>query len=495
MPTFYSQNGEDCLLWELFKTKNNLGYYVEVGALDGVRFSNTYAFELAGWHGICIEAHPYYIKKIEQNRPNSINVFAAAGDQNKMVTFYTNARGSLSTIDPSLEQEWKAKYSEYFSGFVPVEIPMKTLSTILTEAEAPHEIDFISIDVEGAELLVLKGLDFAIFHPRVILIEALEIEEINKITAYLSKYGYQLARSVSNNHFFCQQEGDRRILANTTVDCHVIHLPHILDKTAQPITKHITMANHTSINPTFLNRLISKGKRTVKRYLKRWFPLPHTSKRVLTPVYEAGFHGDHYLIEFVASIIPHVDTFIETGTNVGTTTKFMAETYPKLSIYSCEPDVDAFKHAKKITKDYKQVYLYNMVSPDFLYHVHRDYPSLNESTNFYWLDAHDYGYTWPLAEEIRFITTNQQKAIIMIDDAEVPGQPQFKYAEYDGQKCNVAYVEEALAANKRYQFIHPNYSAHTSKHHPLIGVIIIVVGFELTVNDNFSTRTVETYVA
>jgi FkbM family methyltransferase len=500
MPKFFSQNGEDCLLWELFKNKATPGYYVEVGALDGVRFSNTYTFELEGWHGICIEAHPDYIKQVRLNRPNSINVFAAAGDQDKTVTFYTNARGSLSTIDPTLEEVWKEKYSEYFSGFVPVEVPMKTLSTILNEAHAPYEIDFISIDVEGAELLSLKGLDFSTYHPRIILVEALEAKELNEISAYLSTHGYLLARSLLSNYFFCNQKEDRDILAEVNVDCYVTHLPHSLDKTAQPIEKHIIMTKHTTAKSNILNRFLNKVKRSTKRYLKPLLnrsaatPEMPTAKRILSPIYETGFHGDQYLIDFVASVIPHVDAFIETGTNVGTTAKFMGETYPELPIYSCEPDSDAFQHAVNITKNLKQVYLYNMLSPDFLYRVQQDHPHLNESVNFYWLDAHEYGYKWPLADEIRFITTNQQKAVIMIDDAEVPGHPEFKYTVYDGQECNVAYVEKALASNRHYQFIHPNYTVHTSKHHPLVGVIIIAMGLDIPVSGDFSTRMVETHV-
>jgi hypothetical protein len=132
-----------------------------------------------------------------------------------------------------------------------------------------------------------------------------------------------------------------------------------------------------------------------------------------------------------------------------------------------------------------------MLSPQFLYHIHNEIPKLNSTVNLYWLDAHQFDYKWPLADEIRFITTNQQKAIVMVDDTEVPEQPQFQFAEYEGQKCDINYLKSALNPNKEYQIIHPKYTEHTSQHHQLIGVTIIVFGFQLMVDKNFSTRLFE----
>lgn len=56
---YYSQNGEDFLMWKLFDYIDT-GFYIEVGAFDGIHFSNTYSFEKLGWKGICIEPHPKF---------------------------------------------------------------------------------------------------------------------------------------------------------------------------------------------------------------------------------------------------------------------------------------------------------------------------------------------------------------------------------------------------------------------------------------------------
>jgi len=56
---FYSQNGEDFLLWSLFKGRKS-GFYIDIGAFDGIHLSNSYYFEKNGWDGVCVEAHPEY---------------------------------------------------------------------------------------------------------------------------------------------------------------------------------------------------------------------------------------------------------------------------------------------------------------------------------------------------------------------------------------------------------------------------------------------------
>ena len=83
MVNYYSQHGEDFLLDRLLSDKKR-GFFVEVGCIDGRRFSNTLIFEERGWRGLCVEAHTGYIELLRQNRPNSIVCHCAAGE-NKIV--------------------------------------------------------------------------------------------------------------------------------------------------------------------------------------------------------------------------------------------------------------------------------------------------------------------------------------------------------------------------------------------------------------------------
>jgi FkbM family methyltransferase len=228
MPNYYGQRGDDFLLWLPFLEQKTSGYFVEVGALDGKRFSNTYSFEEQGWTGICIEAHPDYIDIIKKNRPNSKVVFAAAGDENTTVTFYTNNRGSLSTLDPSQEEQFKA-YGAYFTGFVEREVPMMTLTRILDDAQAPTIIDILSIDVEGGEMRVLAGMDWNKYTASVIIIEVSTTMESDLVT-YFEALNYHLARNYHGNLILCREKTDAQLIASTEVNCVTTHTPHILDE-------------------------------------------------------------------------------------------------------------------------------------------------------------------------------------------------------------------------------------------------------------------------
>ncbi|MDQ7025248.1 MAG: FkbM family methyltransferase, partial [Anaerolineae bacterium] len=193
--------------------------------------SNTYSFEQQGWTGICIEAHPDYIDILKKNRPNSHVVFAAASDKSGTVTFYTNKRGSLSTLDPSQEEKFKA-HGEYFTGFVEREVPMMTLTEILDDANAPQIIDVLSIDVEGAEMQVLAGMDWGKYTARVVIIEASDEEEA-EVSAYFDRFNYHKARNYFGNIFFCSNAADAQTIAEADVTCSVTHTPHPLDKIQQ----------------------------------------------------------------------------------------------------------------------------------------------------------------------------------------------------------------------------------------------------------------------
>src|SRR6185436_1324363 len=85
-PLMPSQNGEDVLLWEFFE-RTRKGFYVDVGAYDGVGFSNTYFFEAIGWTGVLVEAAPELFARCVAARPYSVVVHAAAGAHNGFATF------------------------------------------------------------------------------------------------------------------------------------------------------------------------------------------------------------------------------------------------------------------------------------------------------------------------------------------------------------------------------------------------------------------------
>lgn len=168
---FYSQAGQD--KWILEASNKKDGFFVDVGAHNGVGSSNTYFLENIGWKGICIEPGDSF-EDLQTNR-KSLNL-------NFAVTDYTGTIGFFGDrVDPN-------------GRFV----QCSTLLNLLNRCNAPRKIDYLSIDVEGHELNVLRGMDFDYYHVNRITIEHnkyLEGEERkNKIYDYLTKCGFKRVR-------------------------------------------------------------------------------------------------------------------------------------------------------------------------------------------------------------------------------------------------------------------------------------------------------------
>jgi len=198
--------------------------------------------------------------------------------------------------------------------------------------------------------------------------------------------------------------------------------------------------------------------------------------RDLSAFLPEGFHGDHYLMDLVQAIAGQAEIFIETGTNVGSTLAYVARSYPHLICYSCEPDLNAFLEAKRNVGDRENVYLFNETSQIFLQRLTEHSPEIFQKSCMFWLDAHGYGFEWPLREEIAFITDRFSTAFILIDDFKVPGNPQFSYDRYRRQECTFEYIKSALNPSQLYHVIYPDYKEHTSAFHPLIGWVLIYFG-------------------
>lgn len=221
---FFSQSGEDCLLWEVFG--NRPGYYVDVGAFDGIHLSNTYSFELGGWDGLCIEAHPRFAPICRENRPKATLIEAACvgPESADEITFLIEQLGLLSGIQADQTEGMDRRYERRgmtFEGFTEVRVPTTTLTDALIRAEAPNEIDFISIDVEGTELDVLRGLDFERFQPAVLIVEGNTEEADQEIRDALVDMGYEPARRLGQNTFFASDGPLVEALRTTSFDCEI----------------------------------------------------------------------------------------------------------------------------------------------------------------------------------------------------------------------------------------------------------------------------------
>jgi FkbM family methyltransferase len=163
----YAQNYEDVMLRRALKDVDK-GFYIDVGANDPVADSVTKAFYDVGWRGINIEPVSEWIEKLQQERPDDINLQLAVGARKGKVNFYEVVGTGLSTMDESLAKRHARERGYELKKY---KVPVVRLTTIC-EQQPLTDIHFLKIDVEGAELKVLQGLDLKKIRPWIILVES-----------------------------------------------------------------------------------------------------------------------------------------------------------------------------------------------------------------------------------------------------------------------------------------------------------------------------------
>ncbi len=190
----YSQEGEDLILKE-FLSDVKKGFYVDVGAHHPIRFSNTYMFYKMGWNGINIDAMPGSMKAFDRRRPRDINLEMGVSDKKGFLTYYMFDEPALNSFSKELSEE-----RDNNSNFKIVDkkrVKTYPLSYILNKYLPKGKvIDFMSIDVEGLDLMVLKSNDWNRYSPTFILVESIgeDIEDILKgdVYTFLKNKGYTI---------------------------------------------------------------------------------------------------------------------------------------------------------------------------------------------------------------------------------------------------------------------------------------------------------------
>jgi FkbM family methyltransferase len=196
----YSQEGEDIILDRILP-RDKVGFFVDIGAHDPLRFSNTYALYRKGWRGINVDATPGSMEAFKRLRPEDINIECAVSSVDNPMMFHIFKEGALNTFDASLAQ----KYVD--SGWAldrTVEIRPRTLSSILDEhLPAGKHIDLLSIDVEGEEMGVLRSNNWHSYVPDLIILEVLATSfaslSSHPTVAFLADEGYEPVSRLTNS--------------------------------------------------------------------------------------------------------------------------------------------------------------------------------------------------------------------------------------------------------------------------------------------------------
>jgi FkbM family methyltransferase len=208
---YKSQFGQDKWLNEKFFKNKEKGVFVEVGANDGVTFSNTYFFETnLKWTGLCIEPIPKTFEVLKKNRKCHC-VWGCAYSKVCRVPFkciegYSEMlSGIATTYDPRHEQRIQSESKQHGCTEKTIQVPAYKLGDLLAQYKMKN-IDYISIDTEGSELEVLQGLYFHKINVHVFGIEENYPDKAGPVRDLMKKHGYNFLEKVGEDCMFVNSQ-------------------------------------------------------------------------------------------------------------------------------------------------------------------------------------------------------------------------------------------------------------------------------------------------
>jgi FkbM family methyltransferase len=205
---YNSQLGQDRFINEFFDNKQN-GFFVDIGAHEGITYSNTYFLEkYRDWKGICIEPLPVEFKELEKNRTAiKLNLCVSDFDGETDFTYVEGYANMLSGISEAYNNTHRERIhnevNQYGGKIHDIKVPVKKLQTIFDEFEV-KEVDFCSIDTEGSEFNIVKSIDFEKTLVKIFIIENNYQE--STIAEFLSTKDYVLYTKLHWDDVFIKKE-------------------------------------------------------------------------------------------------------------------------------------------------------------------------------------------------------------------------------------------------------------------------------------------------
>lgn len=208
----YSQAGEDMIVNYLF---TSLGIdkptYLEIGTNQPKICNNTFFFYRKGCKGVCIEPDPEMYSFIKKTRPNDTVLNIGIGLKDSPAADFYLFPGHWNGWSTFSEKEALLRKKESGFHYKKISIPLKTINQIIEEHFEGHP-NFISVDVEGLDLDILRSLDFDRFRPEVICVETITFsidnteEKLEDTIAFMHSKGYFTYGDTHINTIFCRKD-------------------------------------------------------------------------------------------------------------------------------------------------------------------------------------------------------------------------------------------------------------------------------------------------
>lgn len=200
----YSQYGEKAILDAYFGQR--IGFFLDVGAADGIANSNTHHLAQQGWSGVLVEPCRHFLAPLKQlysDKPGIAIFEGAISDFDGKTSFYvyeTGGDSQISTIDvrqkESIENSgwFKGKFSESY------EVEVLAPASLCEQLKVPQKIEFVDIDAEGSDMNILNSWPWDKYDVELFCIEHAMGKEV--LVNFMLTKGYQMNSSTDGNLFF-----------------------------------------------------------------------------------------------------------------------------------------------------------------------------------------------------------------------------------------------------------------------------------------------------
>jgi FkbM family methyltransferase len=183
------------------------GIFVDIGAHDGVTFSNSYFFEKArGWSGVCVEPNPDAFERLRTNRQCTVLnccVVANAGTVSfrKLSGHAEMLSGISEKYHPDHKERVEQELKEFGGTSETIRVEARTFESIAKE-QAISEIHYLSIDTEGGEFDILRSIPFDRLFVHAATVECNYDEDRVRVAALMDEQGFDLAITLSQDLLF-----------------------------------------------------------------------------------------------------------------------------------------------------------------------------------------------------------------------------------------------------------------------------------------------------
>ena len=191
----YSQSGEDTFIINFMKRKKLInGTYVDIGAFHPIKYSNTCLLFKSGWSGINIDLNRTAIDYFNILRPNDKNICCAISNIEKKAKVYIKSIFSpLNSISKkhATDLNFASKNNQSYL------VKTKKFNSLIK-----RNFNFLNIDIEGLDYVVLKSINFKFYTPKLICVEILKEKNLKRIQSYLKKFNYFYIKKCTTSYFF-----------------------------------------------------------------------------------------------------------------------------------------------------------------------------------------------------------------------------------------------------------------------------------------------------